>query len=117
MQSLYLFLKQPYYGTSRDLLYLDKNISSRYRFLLFEVEEAILDELEGREEDGIYRARSGHRNAKTAIHMPLEEFNLRSWLHLLASGVHERIPLVYALRRVDRIWTTGQENRRSQMTS
>jgi hypothetical protein len=91
----------PYCGTCGRLslfLYLDK---SSCGFLLFEVEKAVLDKLERREEDGVDGARSGHGHSEATIHVPLEELDLWSRLHLLAPGVHERILLVYALRRVD----------------
>lgn len=47
--------------------------------------DALLDEFERGEEDGIHGAGAAHRHTKAAIHVALKELNLGRWLDLLAS--------------------------------
>ena len=66
--------------------------------------DGVFDELIRREEDGVHGARAAHGDSETAIHVPLKEFALGSWLNLLASRVPEGVLLVDALGGVDGVY-------------
>jgi hypothetical protein len=64
--------------------------------------DVLLDEFEGREEDGVDDARSAHGDSKASVHVLLEELELglRYWLAL---RLEKGVSLVYALGGIDGI--------------
>ena len=68
--------------------------------------DVLLDELEGREEDGVDRAGTSHGDAQAAVHLSPKELDF-DWRHLFAFRVHEGVALVDAFGGVYRVWTRG----------
>lgn len=64
--------------------------------------DALLEELERGEENGVDCAGPSHAHAEPAVHVLLEELDLDPG-YFLSFRVHQRISLVYALGRIDRV--------------
>ena len=72
--------------------------------MIFESIDALLQELKGGEKYRIDRAGAAHGYAETAVHVLSEEFDLHR-LDFLSFRVHEAVSLIYALGRVDGIYS------------
>lgn len=65
--------------------------------------DLLLDELKSRKEDRVDNTRTPHRNAKSPVHSSVEKLNLRRLFNLFSFARCEAIPLVNALRRINRV--------------
>lgn len=76
--------------------------------------DLLLKEFKRREEDGIYKARTGHRDANAPIHSPVEELDLRRRFGL-TNFVSQTVSLIYRFRGID--WVDEQPTDGSAETS